>query len=190
MAILTMFLVSQFFSFENKQVFYPEPIRAESTHSYNVLHYLIDLDLPMDSRYLEGAVTVSARSNEDNLTVIDLHLLDLDVDSIKVDGVTATHNHNGETLYVNLPQPYNQGDSFDIMVGYSGTASGQIGYLWYASYRTISYTLGCSFCTRRWMPCYDRLWDKADNGVEFYITVPDSFTVCATGEYLGKAVWA
>ncbi|NOR16417.1 hypothetical protein GQ543_01735, partial [candidate division WOR-3 bacterium] len=125
MNIIMLFLVTQsFLNIDNKQVFYPEPIRAESTHSYDVLHYLIEIELPMDSRYLEGAVTISARSNEDNLTVADLHLLGLDVDSLKVDGITASYNHNYETLYVNLPQPYNQGDSFDIMVGYSGTVSG------------------------------------------------------------------
>ena len=185
MTILMMFFVAQsFLNIENKQVFYPEPIRAESTHSYDVLHYLIDLELPMTSRYLEGAVTISARSNEDNLTILDLHLLGLSVDSLKVDGVTAFYSHNYETLYVNLPQPYNQGDSFDIMVGYSGTASGSMGYLWYSSTHPISYTLGCPFCTRRWMPCYDRLWDKADYGVEFFITVPDSYYVCATGELI------
>jgi len=188
MIILTLFLLIQALPIENKQVFYPETARAESTHSYDVLHYLIVLDLPMDSRYLEGAVTISVRSNEDNLTMVDLHLLGLGVDSIKVDGVTATYNHIEETLYVNLPQPYYQGDSFDIMVGYSGTASGIIGYLFSQYPKPISYTLGCSFSTRRWMPCYNRLWDKADNGVEFYITVPDTFTVCATGEYLGMVV--
>ncbi|MBA7522279.1 hypothetical protein ES705_14397 [subsurface metagenome] len=185
MTILMMFFVAQsFLNIENKQVFYPEPIRAESTHSYDVLHYLIDLELPMTSRYLEGAVTISARSNEDNLTILDLHLLGPSVDSLKVDGVPASYSHNYETLYVNLPQPYNQGDSFDIMVGYSGTASGSMGYLWYSSTHPISYTLGCPFCTRRWMPCYDRLWDKADYGVEFFITVPDSYYVCATGELI------
>jgi len=184
MNILALILIGQFFNIENKQVFYPEPVRAESTHSYDVLHYFIDLDLPMTSRYLEGAVTISARSNQDNLTILDLHLLGLSVDSLKVDGVTASYSHNYETLYVNLPQVYNQGDSFDIMVGYSGTASGSMGYLWYNSTHPISYTLGCPFCTRRWLPCYDRLWDKADYGVEFFITVPDSYYVCATGELI------
>jgi aminopeptidase N len=184
MSILALILIGQFFNIENKQVFYPEPVRAESTHSYDVLYYLIDLDLPMTSRYLEGAVTISARSNQDNLTILDLHLLGLSVDSLKVDGVTASYSHNYETLYVNLPQVYNQGDSFDIMVGYSGTGSGSMGYLWYTSTHPISYTLGCPFCTRRWLPCYDRLWDKADYGVEFFITVPDSYYVCATGELI------
>jgi hypothetical protein len=70
------------------------------------------------------------------------------------------------------------------MVGYSGTGSGSMGYLWYTSTHPISYTLGCPFCTRRWLPCYDRLWDKADYGVEFFITVPDSYYVCATGELI------
>ena len=185
MSILALVLIGQFFNIENKQVFYPEPVRAESTHSYDVLHYFIDLDLPMTSRYLEGAVTISARSNQDNLTILDLHLLGLSVDSLKVDGVAASYSHNYETLYVNLPQVYNQNDSFDIMVGYSGTASGSMGYLWYNSTHPISYTLGCPFCTRRWLPCYDRLWDKADHGVEFSLTVPDPYTVCATGEFLG-----
>jgi aminopeptidase N len=90
MSILALILIGQFFNIENKQVFYPEPVRAESTHSYDVLYYLIDLDLPMTSRYLEGAVTISARSNQDNLTILDLHLLGLSVDSLKVDGVTAS----------------------------------------------------------------------------------------------------
>ena len=186
MAIVIILLLSQsFLGTENKQVFYPEVARAESTHSYDVLHYLINLELPMTSRYLEGAVTISARSNENNLTFVDLHLLNLNVDSIKVDDISASYVHDTDTVHVTLPQPYNQGDSFDIMVGYHGTGSGNMGYLYYASTHSISYTLGCPFCTRQWMPCYDRMWDKADYGVEFFITVPDSFTVCATGEFLG-----
>lgn len=173
---------------ENKEVFYPEPVRAESTHSYDVLHYLINLNLPMTSRYLAGAVTIAMRSNINNLTQLDLYLAGLNVDSIKVDGISAPYNHIADTLLVNLPQHYNQGDSFNVMVGYSGTASGSMGYLYYQSLHPISYTLGCPFAEKRWFPCYDRLWDKADYGVEFYITVPDSFTVCATGVYLGKTV--
>ncbi len=184
--ILALFLIQ--FNVENKHVFYPQPARAESTHSYDVLHYFIDLDLPMDSRYLEGAVTISARSNEDNLTMIDLHLLGLTVDSVAVDGMATTYSHTGETLFVDLPQPQSVGDSFSVMVGYSGTCSGGMGYLWYSNIHPISYTLGCPFCTKRWMPCYDYMADKADYGVEFYVTVPDSFTVCANGEYLGRNV--
>ena len=189
MTLLALLLVSNSFVHrEFKQVCYPEEVRAESTHSYDVLHYLIDLDLPMTSRYLEGAVTISARSNENNLTMVDLHLLGLNVDSIKVDGVTATYNHISETLYVNLPQPFNINDSFDIMVGYSGTTSGAMGFLYSPAYYPTAYTLGCPYSTRRWMPCYDRLWDKADYGVEFIITVPEAYTVCANGELIATQV--
>ena len=188
MIILLIIINQNLFDFESKQAFYPESICAESTHSYDVLHYLIDLQLPMNSRYISGAVTIAMRSNLNNLNQIDLYLLSLNVDSIKVDGISATYSHIAETILVNLPHPYNQGDSFSIMVGYSGTASGNMGYLYYQSLHPISYTLGCPFAEKRWFPCYDRLWDKADYGVEFYITVPDSFTVCATGEFLGKIV--
>lgn len=141
-----------FQNIENKEVFYPEPVRAESTHSYDVLHYLINLNLPMTSRYLAGAVTIAMRSNIDNLNQIDLYLSGLNVDSIKVDAIPATYNHIADTLFVNLPQIYNQGDSFNVMVGYSGTASGSMGYLWYQSLHPISYTLGCPFAEKRWFP--------------------------------------
>jgi len=186
MTILVVLILGQsFLGLEHKHVFYPEVAFAESTHSYDVLHYLIELELPMNSRYLEGAVTISARSNESNLTAVDLQLHDLNVDSIKVDGISVSYVHDSDTVYINLPQPYNQGDSFDIMVGYSGTCSDSMGYFYYSSAHKISYTLGCPFCTKQWLPCYDRMWDKADYGVEFYITVPDSFTVCANGTFLG-----
>ncbi len=189
MFISTILIFCQFAEgIENKRVIFPEVVAAESTHSYDVLHYLIDLDLPMTSRYLAGAVTIAMRSNINNLNQLDLNLAGLNVDSVRVDGVVATYNHIGDTVFITLPQNYNQGDSFNVMVGYSGTASGSMGYLWYQSLHPISYTLGCPFAEKRWFPCYDRLWDKADHGVEFYITVPDSFTVCATGEYLGKTV--
>ncbi|RKX69250.1 hypothetical protein DRP53_08765 [candidate division WOR-3 bacterium] len=173
---------------ETKFVLYPDAVLAESTHSYDVLHYRLNLDLPMDSNYLSGIATIASRSNEDNLAELDLHLDVMRVDSIKVDGITAIYQHNGETLHIYLPHPYNQGDSFDIMVGYSGKGSGGMGFLWYNTVHKIAYTLGCPFCTRKWMPCWDRLWDKADYGVEFYITVPDSYTACANGVYLGRQV--
>jgi len=189
MMIIALYLLSNsFYAREYKEPIFHEIARAESTHSYDVLHYLIDLDLPMTSRYLEGAVTISARSNQDNLTMVDLHLLGLNVDSVKVNGVAATYNHTGETLYVNLPQPFNLNDSFDIQVGYSGTATGNLGFLWSSTFYNTAHTLGCPSSTRRWLPCWDQLWDKADYGVEFYITVPEEYTVCATGAYLGKQV--
>ncbi len=189
MVILIFLIINQTFSnFENKQVFAPVVTAAESAHSYNVLSYLIKLNLPMTSRYLEGAVTISMRSNENNLTRVDLHLLGLHVDSVKVDRQPATYIHNYETLWVNLPTPHNIGDSFDIMVGYSDSTTGQMGYVFYEGNPSISYTLGCPFSTREWMPCWDRLADKADHGVEFFITVPESFTVCATGRFIGKTI--
>lgn len=189
MAILALFLLSNsFFAQEYKEPPLYEIPRADSVHSYDVLYYLIDLDIPMTSRYLEGAVTISARSNQNNLTVVDLQLLGLNVDSVKVNGVVATYSHTGETLFVYLPQPFNLNDSFDIQVGYSGTATGNLGFLWSSAFNNTAHTLGCPNSTKRWLPCWDALWDKADYGVEFYITVPEAYTVCATGAYLGVQV--
>lgn len=188
MNIFLILLTVQFPGFEYREVPVFYGAREDSAHSFDVLHYLINIELPMTTRYLSGCVTIACRSNQNNLQRVDLQLGGLNVDSIRVDGITASYTHIGDSILITLPSVYNLGDSFGIKVGYSGTASGTLGYLWYSSQHLIAYSLGCPYATKRWMPCYDNMIDKADHGCEIYVTVPDSFTVCATGRYLGRIV--
>ena len=188
MTIFLILLAAQFSGFEYREVPNFTALPQDSAHSYDVLHYLINVDLPMTTRYISGCVTIACRSNQNNLQQVDLQLGGLNVDSIRVDGITAAYTHTGDSILITLPAAYNLGDSFGVKVGYSGTASGTMGYLWYSSVHLIAYSLGCPYSTKRWMPCYDNMIDKADHGCEIYVTVPDSFTVCATGRYLGRVV--
>lgn len=188
MTIFLVLLTAQFYGFEYREVPDLSGPREDSAHSFDVLHYLINVELPMTSRYIGGCVTIACRSNQNNLQFVDLQLGGLNVDSVRVDGITAAYTHTADSILITLPHSYNSGDSFGVKVGYSGTASGELGYLWYSSVHNIAYSLGCPYSTKRWMPCYDNLIDKADNGCEIYVTVPDSFTVCATGAYLGRVV--
>jgi aminopeptidase N len=183
-----LLLTAQFSNFEYREVPESNSVFEDSLHSFDVRHYLINVESAMTSRYISGCVTAVCRSNQSNLLQIDFQLGGLNVDSIRVDGVTSAYTHTGDTIRITLPSAYNLNDSFRVKIGYSGTPSGSLGYLFYTSPRTLAYTLGCPFSTKRWMPCYDNLIDKADRGCEMYITVPDSFNVCATGAFLGKAV--
>ncbi len=188
MIIFLALLITQFANFEYRATPGFTTLPQDSAHSFDVLHYLINVDLPMSSRDISGCVTIACRSNQNNLQQLDLQLGGLNVDSIRVDGVPAAYSHTGDTILINLPFAYNLGDSFGIKVGYRGTATGELGYLWYSSLHNIAYSLGCPYSTKRWMPCYDNMIDKADNGCEIFVTVPDSYTVCATGRYLGRTV--
>lgn len=166
-------------------------VRAESLHEYDVLKYELDLHLPMTERSLQGVNRIACRSRVDNLNTAVLHSRTLTIDSIMVDGVITTYSSSGESLIVDLPQTYNTGDSFNIEIGYHGSwsvSSYQTGLVYYpenynsSTKHSIAYTLGEPWDARRWMPCYDEPYDKADYGCIISVTVPDTFVVCANGE--------
>lgn len=167
--------------------------RAESTHAYNVLKYELDVAVPMTERSIQGTNKISCRSREDGLNTLVLHSYTLTIDSVRVDGAAATFTTAGESLVVNSPQTYNTGDSFDIEIGYHGSWSvtySQTGLVYYPrnynanTFHAEAYTLGEPWDARRWMPCYDEPYDKADYGCVMSVTAPDTFVVCANGELI------
>ncbi len=168
--------------------------RAESTHSFNALKYDLDVNLPMTERSLAGLNTIACRSRVDGLATATLHSYTLTIDSVKVDGATASFATADETLHIDLPQTYNNGDSFNIEIGYHGlwdTLGSQYGFIYYkkrgtSRKHTIAYTMSEPWDARRWMPCYDEPYDKADYGCVISVTVPDTFVVCANGELISE----
>lgn len=177
--------------------FHPRPDcrfqRAESTHSFNVLKYELDLNVPMTERSIQGINNIFCRSREDGLNTAVLHSHTLTIDSILVDGTAATYATSGESLIINLPYTYNTDDSFNIHIGYHGSwsvTSYQAGFVYYPenynsnTLHSIAYTLGEPWDGRTWMPCYDEPYDKADYGCVIAVTVPDTFIVCANGELI------
>lgn len=167
--------------------------RAESLHSYDVLKYELNINIPMTERSLEGRNKITCRSMIDGLNDAVLHSHTLTIDSIKVDGTVTGYSAGGETLVVNLPQTYNTGDLFIIEIGYHGSWSvtpSQEGFVYYPknynanTKHSIAYTLGEPWEARTWMPCYDEPYDKADSGCVISVTLPDTFVVCANGELI------
>lgn len=164
--------------------------RAESLHEFNVLFYELDVTLPMTERSISGTNLITCRSRVDNLTTAIIHARTLTIDSILVDGTSTTHTTNGDSLLIALPSPYNTNDTFDILIGYHGSWSVtyyQSGFVYYPrnynvnTLHALAYTLGEPWDARAWMPCYDDPFDKADDGCIIHVTVPDSYTVCASG---------
>jgi aminopeptidase N len=171
----------------------PDRVCAESLHSYDVLKYELNASLPMTSRSLSAVNKIKCRSLTNGLNACPFHCRTLVIDSAKVDGLAATYSLAGETLLVDLPQTYDYGDSFSVVIGYHGSWSVtnyQTGFVYYPQYynsntlHSLAYTLGEPWDARAWMPCYDEPYDKADQGCVIAVTVPDSCLVCANGELI------
>jgi len=167
--------------------------RAESTHAYNVLKYELDVDVPMTDRSLQGINQILCMSREDGLVTAILHSHTLTIDAVEVDGQSATYSTSGDSLIIDLPKPYNTGDFFTIEITYHGSWSvtpSQIGFVYFPKqyysdvFHSIAYSISEPWDARRWMPCYDEPYDKADSGCVISVTVPDSFVVCANGELI------
>jgi len=105
--------------------FHPRPDyyiqRAESTHSFNVLKYELDLNVPMTERSIQGINNIFCRSREDGLNTAVLHSYTLTIDSILVDGTAATYATSGESLIINLPYTYNTDDSSVSIIAFIGS---------------------------------------------------------------------
>ncbi len=199
--LFLMFIICQWGSDDNMEAktLYAEPFRfletrAESTHAYDVLKYELDAVVPMTGRSLQAVNKIHCQSRENGLSTAVLHSYTLSIDSVEVDDMTATFSVGGESLVVNLPQTYDIGDTFCIEVGYHGSWTvtySQTGFVYYPknynsnTLHALAYMLGEPWDARRWMPCYDEPYDKADNGCIMKVTVPDTFVVCANGELTG-----
>lgn len=163
--------------------------RIDTVHSYDVRHYRLALRPAMNSDSLCGRQTVTAVSMTAGLDTAMLHCVRLEVDSVKLDGATAGFRRPADSLLVGVGGlPYGQPFVLDVFYrGGNFTANGAYsrGYYWYPkggqTLWATGYTCSAPQDARKWMPCYDEPWDKADSGCVFEITLPDTFVSAANG---------
>lgn len=103
--------------------------KSDSVHSFDVLHYRLDLTFPMVNDSLKGVCYIDAKSMINNLDSVSLDFVDLTADSIKINDSLAVFNQTSGELQINLGQSFNTGDSFKIEVFYRGYPT--TGYYYY-----------------------------------------------------------
>jgi len=162
-------------------------------HSFDVLHYDIDLSIDFDNEILYGDTYVQSVSQEAGLSEITLDLTVLTVDQVLADGVPLTFAYEDPTLTISLDQAYAEGDTFEVEVIYHGhpgnEGAGGFGGFFFQGNPKIAFQMGVGLVAdppsmgKFWFPCWDWPCDKAT--ADYAFTVPSEKWAVSNGDFLG-----
>lgn len=164
----------------------------QRSDSMDVLHYHVNLNITsVTSSPISGYTEVKVVPKINGLTTLNLDLLKLTVDSIKMNGNLLTYNYNDTLLKINLGNSYNINDTLLVLVAYHGIPqtdpSGFGGFSFSSGY---AYNLGVGFSAdphvygRVWHPCFDNFVERAT--YSFSITTANNHKAVCNGLLLGS----
>ncbi|MDX2001950.1 MAG: M1 family aminopeptidase [Chitinophagales bacterium] len=168
-------------------------LAAESsrTDTFDVAHYEINLDISnLASQQLKGYCTVTAVSKINGLNHIDLDLLQLNVDSVKIGSTATGFNYNDTLLSVQLATAINANDTVRVQVFYQGTPQRDASWGGFYFSGNYAYNMGVGFTSephnygRVWFPCVDNFIDKA--AYDFFITTASTHRAMCNGLLQGQ----
>lgn len=160
----------------------PATVAAESLHSYDALHYRLDVTLSRTSNLVSGTMTLDLEVVDPAITQVDLHDQGLNILATRVNGVARTFSVVAGKLLIPVCQggdcpPHGAGDPLQVAVDYTATPS----FVGFYFYPRNSYTMAEPYDARYWWPCYDLPYDKAT--LDVYCTAPDS-NICVSNGVL------
>lgn len=161
----------------------------------DVVNYSLHLNIMnFSAKQLSGHAILTLTPKMAGITHIPLDLIDLTVDSVKVNGtsVPAWYRDN-LTLRIPLASAISPGDTIQVRVVYHGQPNIEpYGWGGFHFKSWIAYNLGVAFVAdphnygRAWFPCVDDFIDRAT--YDYFITTePDKMAVCG-GVLLGSFV--
>ena len=158
----------------------PAAAEAESLHSYDAIHYRLDVTLSRTSNLVSGTMTLDLHVVDPGITQVDFFDQGLTILATRVNGVARTFSVAGGKLLIPVCQggdcpAHGAGDPLQVAVDYTASPP-LIGFYYYAR---NSYTMAEPYDARYWWPCYDLPNDKAT--LDVYATTPDSNLCVSNG---------
>jgi aminopeptidase N len=151
--------------------------QAQALASFDVLHYNISIEPDIPTKTLKGSVTIRLLSRTNALTSVDLDCGDLEVDSVKQNGVARHFILKDHRLSVTTP-PLKRGQSTELEITYHGAPKRGIRFFPDSSQ---VYTV---FSTSQWTVCVDAPDDKAT--VRMTLITPANLTPLSNGRLVSK----
>ncbi|PQJ10669.1 hypothetical protein CJD36_011905 [Flavipsychrobacter stenotrophus] len=161
--------------------------------AYDVHHVKFNLKVTNTTNAISGDVTTTASVVASSLGV---YAFELDtaytIDSIYINGTTATWTDTGSLHLVNLVSALPMGATFTAHIFYRNLHtfsffSGNVGIrcnpTFYNLFQPTTFTISEAYHACKWWPCKQSLRDKIDS-VDMWVTVPDSLMAGSNGKLL------
>ena len=158
---------------------------------YDVKHYLINMDIDVDKKYIKGFVDISA-SAEENFTSLQFDL----ARKMKLNGVyyldqTLKTIRKKDAVFVEFPN-VNKGDNFTFRIDYEGRPleakrpPWDGGFVWEKDKKGRPYvSVACEGDgAGLWWPLKDHIADEPDDGATMTFTVPEELFCVSNGRLL------
>ena len=104
----------------------PRPFAAPGTRTHFVgdrparlAHVRLEWDLDLARKRLSGTATLTLVARRDRLTALTFDAVELDIESVTVDGRTAGFDNDGEKLRVAFPEPPPEGATVEVAIRYA-----------------------------------------------------------------------
>jgi hypothetical protein len=163
----------------------------QRSDSINVLNYHVNLSITsVTSSPISGYTAVKFVPKMNSISNLSLDLLQMTVDSVKLNGTSLIYSYNDTLLNINLGASYNVSDTLVVNIAYHGIPqtdpSGFGGFTFSSGY---AYNLGVGFSAdphvygRTWHPCFDNFVERAT--YSFEITTSNTHKAICNGQMQG-----
>jgi hypothetical protein len=151
----------------------------------DAIHYTIHINnFDFTNHSITARTQVKIESKIDDLDFVKLELLNLTIDSVRVNGLSNSFTYNGSIVTIPLSNPLNTGEMVIVNIFYHGVPFHEDwgGFHWSGNY---AFNLGVGFVSiphnlgKTWFPCIDDFQDRAI--YHYYITVPDGMDAVCGG---------
>src|SRR5450432_1132331 len=170
--------------------FAPPGTRTNFTadRSLRIVHVRLELDLDLPGQRLAGLATLTLAGRRDELAVFTLDAVELDIESVTLDGRPATFDYDGERLRVTCVRPFARDAEFRTEIRYRCAPRRGLYFMGpdegHPDRSLQFWTQGQDDDSRHYWPCIDHPIEKFTT--EVVCTAPAGNFVLSNGDLLER----